>query len=425
MSENFSTLRRALGPGLLLAGAAIGVSHLVQATRAGAEFGLALAGLILVTCVLKYPFLEFGPRYAAATGEHLLTGYRRLGRWALGLYMMITISTMCIVMASVTLVTAGLLGTMLGLSLTVPVLSLLVLFGCALILGLGHYRGLDLLMKLIMTFLAVATLLAVLLASLNHADWGALMPVDWRDRLISGAGLAFALALLGWMPIPLDAAAWHSLWTLERAEETGSHPSVRAAGVDFAIGYTGAVVLALAFLLLGALMMFGQPMSFEGSAVAFAAQLVEMYGRALGTWAMPLIGFAALATMFSTTLTVADAFPRVLRAFFELRDGSPRTTPPTGHRVLYLGAMALVMAGAWVIIAGFGHRFTLLIDFITTVSFLAAPVIGWLNLKLLTSPHTPAAARPGPWMRRLAHAGLIFLFAFAAIWVVWRLGLIE
>jgi hypothetical protein len=30
---------QSLGPGLLFAGAAIGVSHLVQSTKAGAEFG--------------------------------------------------------------------------------------------------------------------------------------------------------------------------------------------------------------------------------------------------------------------------------------------------------------------------------------------------------------------------------------------------
>ena len=33
---------QSLGPGLLFAGAAIGVSHLVQSTRAGAEFGFGL-----------------------------------------------------------------------------------------------------------------------------------------------------------------------------------------------------------------------------------------------------------------------------------------------------------------------------------------------------------------------------------------------
>ena len=36
-----------LGPGLLFAGAAIGVSHLVQSTRAGADFGFGLLWALL------------------------------------------------------------------------------------------------------------------------------------------------------------------------------------------------------------------------------------------------------------------------------------------------------------------------------------------------------------------------------------------
>ena len=43
-----------LGPGLLFAGAAIGVSHLVQSTRAGAEFGWGLIwALILVNIIAE------------------------------------------------------------------------------------------------------------------------------------------------------------------------------------------------------------------------------------------------------------------------------------------------------------------------------------------------------------------------------------
>ena len=44
-----------LGPGLLFAGAAIGVSHLVQSTRAGADFGLGLLWvLLLINICLLY-----------------------------------------------------------------------------------------------------------------------------------------------------------------------------------------------------------------------------------------------------------------------------------------------------------------------------------------------------------------------------------
>ena len=41
-----------LGPGLLFAGAAIGVSHLVQSTRAGADFSFGLIWALLLAIVL-------------------------------------------------------------------------------------------------------------------------------------------------------------------------------------------------------------------------------------------------------------------------------------------------------------------------------------------------------------------------------------
>ena len=50
--------------GLLLAGAAVGVSHLVQSTRAGAAYGFGLILLVLLANVVKYPAFRFGPRSA-------------------------------------------------------------------------------------------------------------------------------------------------------------------------------------------------------------------------------------------------------------------------------------------------------------------------------------------------------------------------
>ena len=47
-----------LGPGLLYAGAAIGVSHLVQSTRAGAEYSLSLIFVIIIANIVKYPFFD-------------------------------------------------------------------------------------------------------------------------------------------------------------------------------------------------------------------------------------------------------------------------------------------------------------------------------------------------------------------------------
>jgi len=76
-------LRQSLGPGILLAGAAIGGSHLVASTQAGARYGLGLLALVLLINLIKYPFLLVGTRFTAATGLSLLEGYQRQGRWYL------------------------------------------------------------------------------------------------------------------------------------------------------------------------------------------------------------------------------------------------------------------------------------------------------------------------------------------------------
>lgn len=421
-SKRTTRLLAAFGPGLLMAGAAVGVSHLVQSTRAGAEYGTSLLALVLAACVLKYPFLEFGPRYAAATGESLLHGYRRLGRWALALFAIVTFGTMLIIQAGVTVVAGGLAGLVFGLDASITQLSAGVLVGCLVFLTIGRYRGLDWLMKVIMAALAVSTLAAVALAFGSGPDWRALDPTPQLDAVWSAAGFAFVLALLGWMPIPLDVAAWHSLWTLERAEQTGQPPGVGDAITDFRIGYIGATVLAVLFLLLGALMLYGSGEALPESSVAFSGRLVDLYAQTLGEWSRPIIAVAALTTMFSTTLAVTDAYPRVLRELIEIGGlATEEDASDQKHRARYIGALLVVTVGALAVIHWFGDRFTALIDFATTVSFLAAPLLAWLNLRLLTSEHTPAEYRPRGALLALARAGLWFLVVFCLIWVGWRL----
>ena len=61
-----------LGPGILFASTAIGVSHLVQSTRAGADYGLTLIAAILLANLFKFPFFDAGSRYARVTGTTLI-----------------------------------------------------------------------------------------------------------------------------------------------------------------------------------------------------------------------------------------------------------------------------------------------------------------------------------------------------------------
>lgn len=391
-----------------MAGAAIGVSHLVQSTRAGAEFGWLIAPAIVVACVVKYPFLQFGPRYAAAAGESLIAGYRRLGLGAVALFSLITLGTMFTTLAGVTAVTAGLGAGLFGILPDVRFWSVAVLGACILLLLAGRYAALDTAMKVIMGVLGASTLLAVVLAFLHASPATA----GAGPSPYTFAALPFLIALMGWMPVPIDVAVWHSLWTLERGEQKQHRATLGQALGDFNIGYAIAFMMALLFLALGALLMFGTGERFAAGALPFSEQLISLYTRTLGAGAGPLIMLAAFTTMFSTTLAVTDAYPRVVAGVWRSISGQPASAPAI--RRVYAAALIAVPSGAVAILWFFAEQMTTLVDVATTLAFLSAPILGWMNLRVVTSRHMPEQARPSRAMRIFSWTGLAFLTVLAA-----------
>lgn len=196
--------KNSLGPGLLMAAAAIGVSHLVQSTRAGATYGFALVWVVVLANIFKYPFLEFGPRYAIATGESMIEGYRRLGKWAIWIFLIFTVGTMFAVQAAVTVVTASLAAELTGIALSPLLWSAILLAICVLLLLSGQYSVLDGAVKLIMAVLAISTVVALAAALWQGEQHGV---ADFYPGFWDIAGVSFLIALMGWMPIPIDASA--------------------------------------------------------------------------------------------------------------------------------------------------------------------------------------------------------------------------
>lgn len=400
-----------LGPGFLLAGAAIGVSHLVQATRAGADYGFLLIWILLLACITKYPFLEFGPRYAASTGEHLIQGYRRLGKLPYALFIFITVGCMFIIQAAVTIVTTGLAEQLFGIALGTLSWSLIISAICIALLLIGRYPALDKSMKFIVSLLGLATLIAVVLAfgdgrldrSLSIAS-----PDIWNT-----ASMAFIIAFMGWMPIPLDAAVWHSIWTREKSESSGKI-SIREAFADFNVGYLAAAIIGLLFFLMGALIMFGSNTEFSGNGVEFSGQLVALYGATLGPWSETLVAIAALIAMFSTTLAVTDAFPRVLSEVYMIEKPEATTSEKWNS---YRLAIFIIPAVALVILSYFSMTFTVLIDFATALSFLSAPLLAWFNYKLVTSNVMRKEDQPGKQYRIFSLCCLVVLVLFNFVYI--------
>jgi Mn2+/Fe2+ NRAMP family transporter len=74
---------KAMGPGILMASAAVGGSHIVSSTQAGGKYGWALLGLVILANLFKYPFFRFGAEYTADTGKTLVEGYAEKGKFYL------------------------------------------------------------------------------------------------------------------------------------------------------------------------------------------------------------------------------------------------------------------------------------------------------------------------------------------------------
>ncbi len=396
-----NTLQK-LGPGLLFAGAAIGVSHLVQSTRAGADFGLGLLWALLLVNFFKYPFFQFGPRYALATGESLLAGYAKLGKGVIVTYFVLTIATMFTIQTAVTIVTAGLAVELLGISSNIVYWGVVITLICATLLSFGRYGLLDRGMKVIIIVLSISTFVAAFLAFGQSKD------IEWTQVLpTSTTGFAFLIAFMGWMPGPLDISVWHSLWSLEKKKRM-QNLTVKQSLFDFNVGYLTTIVLGVCFVLLGTLVMYGTGIGFSSSGGAFAQQLIALYTSSLGNGAYWIIGVAAFTTMFSTTLTTLDASPRAMAKTAQILQ-----LPIVMSS--YLFWILVLVIGTSAVFFFLLSNMGALVQLATILSFITAPFYGLINFLLVSGRHMPENYRPNGLMRVWSIAGLVFLTGFT-IW---------
>lgn len=392
---------KALGPGLLFAGAAIGVSHLVQSTRAGADFGFGLLWALLLVHLFKYPFFQYGPRYATATGESLLDGYKKLGKGVLIFYFCLNLISMFTIQSAITIVAAGLAINLFGFTDNVITWSILITIISLLILVIGRYKLLDNLIKIIILILTITTIVA-LIAAIFKTD----ASISFIQTLPEGSiEIGFLIAFLGWMPAPLDISISHSLWAIEKKKEISDYTTKKSI-LDFNVGYLGTLFLGICFVALGALVMFNSDQEFSNSAGIFASQLINIYTGTIGNTMYIVIAIACFTTMFSTTLTILDASPRAMTRTIEL------LTNKSQNKMYWIWLLVLAI-GTIVILKFFLSDMGLLVKIATILSFLTAPFYAILNYVLISSKHTPEEWRPSLPMKILSYSGIIFLIGFS------------
>lgn len=405
---------RNLGPGLLFASMAIGTSHLVLSTKAGAQYGWVMIIPIVLANIFKYPFFEFGVRYTNVTNKTLIEGYLNRGKGYLWFYAGLTLITTFTILAALYTVTAGLFINLFKISdISIAHIALALFAFISLLLIVGRYKFLENSLKLVISILFIALIVTTALVIFR----GQVETVSdfTPPSIFNDAGILFLISLMGWMPTTVEASSWVSLWSIEKWKTQEVKPTLKQSLQEFNIGYFVTSLLAIFFLVIGWLTLYGTNTQLSGNAVTFADQVVQIFTTHIGPWAYIFIAISAFATMFSTCMTAHDAVTRVSLDIIDLL--SPKAKLQ-GKKAFYaLGVLVLAVIN-FIVIATFAANMGKLVALATFVSFVVAPLIGYMNLKNVMSDDLPLEHKPKKWLQILTYAGIAFL-SFFSIYYFW------
>lgn len=411
MIKKIKNIYKIFGPGILMATAAIGGSHLVSSTQAGALFGWSLAIFILLINFFKYPFFLANVQYTMATKKSLIEGYASLGNSWLWLFTVLAVIAAVVNTAAVSMFAASLLGYFIPIKLTINILSFIIIFACILILIAGKYNLLNNVSKIIMITLSIATVVAVVMAVSKNVDSALaddfISPSAWTI-----ASLGFIVILTGWMPAPIEISSIGSIWLKNQIKQTNIN--AKNALLDFNVGFIVTAILALFFLALGALVLHGSAYEFKDG-IAFSHQLVTMYSTVIGDWSRLLIAFIAFACMFGTSITVIDGYGRAVAEAFSLI----RKNRSASNRSVAIWTIFISIIG-FLIIIYFASSMRTMLDFAMILSFTTTPIFAFLNYKLVRSTKLPKELQNGMFLNILSICGLIFLFGFLILFIIYR-----
>jgi Mn2+/Fe2+ NRAMP family transporter len=238
---------------------------------------------------------------------------------------------------------------------------------------------------------------------------------DWHSK----TDIAFLIALMGWMPAPINLSVWYSVWTLEEKKHN-PQLDVASSRLDFHVGYWGTTVLAVMFLALGALSMYGRGESTPIQSIPFADRLISLYTANIGGWSYPIIALAGFTTMFSTSLTVLDGYARTVI------NGAEMLIPAIARheKRWYALAVMVTVLGAQGILSFASGNMRALVEFATIISFVTAPILAGLNYWVMTRDPVPLEYRPSLWEKGMCLIGGLFLLVFTLFYLVQHFGVL-
>ena len=395
-----------LGPGILLAGSAVGTSHIVQSTRAGADFGLGFLIVFILIALVKYPATRFGKDYANATGKSLLDNYASYGWPVISIYSFVIFLTMAFVSAALGLVCASIINAVLPININGRYLTVGILIVSAGLLMFGKYKFLETFNKLLVPAFTILILITTIIVAFQ-TDWSAL---NWSFPAVNKANLIYMIAIAGWLLAPMEVSVFLSMWTNEKAETQGENHE--AGTFDFNLGYWMSLVLALCFLLMGASLLNGAA-DLPKNGGAFIGEVIKLFSGALGGWSYPFIAFIALTVMYSSLLTVMDGYARNVQ---KLMEHSPARNVNNSFNI---GVLTVTISGVLVILV-FMSSFTTFIDLVGILVFVLAPIFAILNHKAVFGRDIALKYQPSSAMKLGSWMGIIVMSLVALSYLYLR-----
>jgi Mn2+/Fe2+ NRAMP family transporter len=332
--ENSSMIKKAprgaerlkwLGPAFIWMLSAAGSGELLFTPRIASQYGYTLIWALVIAVAMKWFINREIGRYTVCTGATFFRGLASLPnkRWVLWLIIVPQLAVAVATIAGLAGAASSAIVLLVEVPLWLPAVAIIVL--ASLLISMGGFKTVEKLM----TILAIVISLSILAAAVATEPDMAKVGAGFVPGIPTGVKVDEVMSWLGFMLAGAAGLMWFSYWTAARGYgaasdnqhepiEPGNLPEeqkkelrswIKHMTIANTLAVCGALVIAFAFLILGAELLQPQGLLPEKARVAETlGQLMGgVWGR-IGFWFM--IG-AVFVTFVSTILSDQDGFGRM------------------------------------------------------------------------------------------------------------------
>lgn len=424
-----------LGPGFLWMVSAAGSGEMLFTPRVAAQYGYALLWAMFAAVALKWFINREIGRFAVCTGVGVLDGYKKIGNWAVWI---ILVPQLVVAVASIAGLAAAATALILFLPGDVRFWMIVSIVASTALVVWGKYKYVEHTARILALVLAVASIAAAVAVFPSIGQLTAGLLPQLPDDVKYGE-------ILPWLGYMLSGAAgmmWYSYWisskgygaaNLERTENEpvdvkrlSEENRGRLRGwltqmtLDTTVAVIGALIITMAFLILGAELL--RPLGLIPEENQVAATLGRLLGGVFGAAGFWFMIIAVFIGFWDTVLSDQDGFGRLFASGTRILGKSfgargRWTDPEFLRRSIVIGLVTIIPIALYLIV---GNPVTLL-KLAGAIEAAHIPIVAgltlYLNQKLLPPDLLPSA----PVLIVTILAGLFFT-AFAGFYLLQLLG---